>query len=481
MIFINCLVSLSILCSTIYVDSDRGNDSYTGTSPTSAWKSLDRVSKASLAPGTNIVLTSGCVFAGHLDLHMGGSKDQPIVVRSENPPAKILSVDSPAIVVRVGGIEIRNLALTGGATSGRNGHCGVRLIAPTGRRSKHIRLERLDISGFGDSGISIEAAPKSFDGFDDLQISKAKIHRNFGTGIMSFDDVAFSKGRYAHRNLKISDCDISGNFGGNGVVLSGVDGAVVEYSRSTDNHGEKGALGMWAWCAKHVVFRYCIANGIRGTSDSGGFDLDGGCKECLVEHCLSFDNLGPGYMHCDFPDAPRTERNVFRGCASINDGRAASGGPIGFGFVVWGSGLYNCTIDHNLAVITKESISNRIGGVLFANFIRYDKMPITNQRLVNALFKRNTIAIDAPGTALYTNNFPARNPADVSFVRNTYLINALAPIIEEEHRYETVEQWQIGVRNNTGNSANFPVHPAIGGYSDIEPRDLPKFLRRLGL
>jgi hypothetical protein len=464
---------------TLFI-SPAGNDGWDGLSARHAWRTLDRVSKEEhLEPGDRVLLQEGAIFEGSLTLTTGGTPSQPVVIESQGKPATIHSPRETAITISTGGIEIRNLMVTGAATAKQAGHDGVLLAAPGNAKCKHVVLERLDVSGFGNSGIRMTGAARSLLGFDDVRIDRVKVHGCYSTGLAISDGVASDAKGYAHHNLLLTDCDVSDNLDGNGIILSGVDGATVEYCHAAGNRNGEGAVGMWCWCAKNVTFRYCIASHTHGKTDAGGFDLDGGSVDCVMEHCLSFDNDGPGYMHCDYPEAPRTERNVFRSCISLNDGRRS--GPFGFGFVVWGTGLYDCRIERNLAILTTPDLEVGHNGMLFATFIRTESLPMTEQRLEGALFLGNRVFISAKGADYVSNNFPFRKAGDLTFRANQYESTVPAWFVEGpagERKSYTAAEWQKMTGDEKSPPTGWPDH-AI--WKKLQPRDLPSLFQRLGM
>jgi len=68
---------------TFYVSPD-GDDGARGTSPGSAWRSLDRASTAVLVPGDRLLLQGGARFTGRLSLDRldAGNPALPVVVGS---------------------------------------------------------------------------------------------------------------------------------------------------------------------------------------------------------------------------------------------------------------------------------------------------------------------------------------------------------------------------------------------------------------
>jgi hypothetical protein len=70
-----------------YVDSENGNDSYSGTDEGHPWKSLSRVESASLHPGDTVHFRRGAAFVGPLVVKSSGDKDHLIVLTDYGNPA----------------------------------------------------------------------------------------------------------------------------------------------------------------------------------------------------------------------------------------------------------------------------------------------------------------------------------------------------------------------------------------------------------
>ena len=210
------------------------------------------------------------------------------------------------------------------------------------------------------------------------------------------------------------------------MVISGVDHAVIEFCRAFGNDGSGGGVGIWAYAAQDVTFRYCIASGTKSSGgDGGGFDLDGACVGCTVESCLTYGNDGPGYMHCDYPSATSTRGNDIRASVSVNDGRKAEGGPYGFGFCTWGSGLDACTIADNLTLVTNTDPQGRENGVYWVSYIpespenaRFDK---GRQHLSGSIFRSNVALVTGSGVAYVRNDMPGATTANVLFQETLFV------------------------------------------------------------
>jgi len=106
---------------------------------------------------------------------------------------------------------------------------------------------------------------------------------------------------------------------------------------------------LWVWDVNRATIQYNEShhNQTSSTADGGGFDLDGGVTNSIVQYNYSHDNAGPGYGVFQFSGARPFHDNTVRYNVSANDARKNNYGAIAF----WngGSGIkavdvYNNTV-----------------------------------------------------------------------------------------------------------------------------------------
>ncbi len=474
--------------ATTFYLSNAGDDRSDGTHPNRAWRSLDRLSKAQLKPGDKVLLSGGQNFNGTLVIESSGSDDRPIVFESVGGRATIASGDKSGdksgIVLRASNVVLKNLNLQGNATE-YGGSNGLTLEGSDKQPFKNITIDSLDTSKFGKDGISVsgDTTAPFRNGFSNVKILRTKSASNYGNGLFVWDSVPAEKrlNTYAHKDFLIQDSEFNENLGGNGVIFSGVDRALFEFCRAAGNkRAKKVCLGMWTYCARNVTFRNCIASGTRGDDDGNGFDLDGGSVNCLIENCLSFDNDSAGYMHCDYPSAPRTEKNVIRDSVSINDGRNPNGRQFGFGFCVWGSGLYDCSIERNIVIISKPALKITNLGGIWASFIKDDRVTVDKQPLTGARFKDNFVQIDVKGPSVFWSSLVDPKVHQVELVGNKFA-GSTAPILRSEvqgkERVQTLGDWNA--ERKSGRIIQTTPITVPSRLEELKPRDLPRWLANL--
>jgi parallel beta helix pectate lyase-like protein len=113
-------------------------------------------------------------------------------------------------------------------------------------------------------------------------------------------------------------------------------------------------VGIWTHDADRVTIQYCVAHHNRSTAhDGGGFDLDGGVTNSVLQYNYSHDNFGSGYLICQYDGAPRFAGNVVRYNVSQDDGLYDHDA----GIFVWvgGAGMESTLVHNNTIWSTKGS------------------------------------------------------------------------------------------------------------------------------
>ncbi len=359
-----------------YYINQFGDDSYVGSSKTHPWRSIARVNAAQLRPGDSVRFHANQTFTGNLMLSetdtTGGCK--PITIGSYgNGRATLKAGIGPGLLAKnIGGINVQGLNFVG-AGEASNTSSGISFVTdlPGGIKLAHLRVHQVSVCGFKQSGICIMAQPidGSWSGFEDVRITHANVHDNGDAGICCFGAWNPERRGYAHTKVYVAHCEVYRNTGipgkgshsGNGIVLSQVEDAMIEHCHAYENGGLNdyeggGPVGIWAWDANRVVIQLNESHHNRtgSSKDGGGFDLDGGVRNSIVQYNYSHDNDGPGYQLAQFEGARTFHDNVLRYNLSVNDARKNSYG----GIHLWSCGAnggIRDTVFHNNKVVIGES------------------------------------------------------------------------------------------------------------------------------
>jgi hypothetical protein len=390
------ILLVSLASARDYYVSPSGADNNTATQ-TSPWKTITKVNNTSFAAGDRIFFEGGQTFAGTLSFGSDdtGTSTSPITVGSYGTGRATINAGTGKglSLYNTAGFVIGNLIFVGGWNAGTqsgNTDSGVELYMDINGATKlsYIRIDNLDVSGFKSCGIIIGSWPAdgSKSGFSDVQITDCIAHDNGDAGISSYGYFAASATAYAHANIVVKDCTAhtnrgivnKGNNSGSGIVLSDVDGGSIERCIAYDNgdlcnFSGGGPVGIWLWDARGMTLQFNESyNNKTGSAstDGGGFDLDGGVTNCIVQYNYAHGNTGSGYLLYQFSGArPALSGNVVRYNISQNDGRAHghAGIYLGGGSAVANNQIYNNTI---YISPTTSGAAMKITGVGNGNTIR---------------------------------------------------------------------------------------------------------------
>lgn len=334
--------------ATYYLDP-AGNDEASGTSPGSAWKSVGRVNRHAFGPGERLLLRRGGVWGQGLRLRGG-----PLTVGAyaEGPRPRVNGGREHALTAGgpVSGWTIAELELT--STNGLNparritgGTCGVFIRQSEPCAGLAIRDCLIhDTSG---PGIYLLAAVGGRTVFSGVVIERCEVY-NASCGIQFYSEAPWTPESFS--GFRISHVVVH-DIGGDGIVpFCGSDGRVEHCTAYRTGLGvapkDHSPVGIWlAWnrrCAIQFCESYGNKDGGRG-ADGGGFDIDGGCTDCVLQYNHSHDNEGAGYLICSFdPEGYPTTGSVCRFNLSVNDGLANGYAALQF-WQAEGARVYNNT------------------------------------------------------------------------------------------------------------------------------------------
>jgi len=436
---------------TYYV-SVSGNDANDGKSEKNAWQTINKLNEMEFNPGDSILFKAGEIFSGNLLLNGKdlGTIDKPVTITSlGNNKAIIKAGDKTGIqAINSQAVTVSNLVVVGSGALINKGS-GIAFInnLPGNIKLPHMRIDNVEVSGFGFWGIVVDGNNRK-SGFSDVIISNSVSHDNAEAGVYVYGEFSTTEGIYAHENILIKYVTAYNNSGkpgkdiqntGSGIVLSDANGGKIEYCTAYNNgwlceSSQGGPVGIWAWDSKNIIIQYneSYGNKTNGIYDGGGFDLDGGMLNSVIQYNYSHDNDGAGYLLAQFSFARNHKQNIIRYNISENDCRKNKYGAIH----VWGNvveaAVYNNTIFQNKTYPS------------YAVAIRKNEDTRIEKVLPEQLYFSNNIF---QTTGLLPIVSIAKNDTGYHFINNNYFTSAKALQIDWAGKiFNSLPQW----RNETG-------------------------------
>jgi hypothetical protein len=432
-----CILALALLAAaaapaaaaTTYYISPLGSDAAAGTSPAAPWRTAAPASALLLRPGDAILFDAAhgpheLGARGLLAQAAPNTNTTGITIAAYGAAAPglraTLRVDaSQSWGVRAVdlGAAIANLSLahTGAAQAAYNGIEALRTNQPA--QAAGLSIRDCDVAGFL-NGVVLSAAGCA--GFAGPVIERVEAWGSLGSGITSWGPA----GCFAHSQPLVRNCTARDNPGdpgnarswsGSGIVLSSVDGALITGCVAARNgagngHAGGGPVGIWLYDARDSAITHCAshsnANGHPDGSgnDGGGFDLDGGCQGCTIEHCLAFNNSGPGFLVCSFGGALATRNNTVRFSVSLGDGHTCSNGAGGLNWFTPDTLVGLAAVGNTL--VSLGAAQPLVGPLLYGNPAQ--ALALRRNALLALggapLLRVEAPALPAPGSALVAGN-----------------------------------------------------------------------------
>ncbi|GDY14584.1 hypothetical protein LBMAG53_34620 [Planctomycetota bacterium] len=312
-----------------------GKDTDPGTA-LKPWKTV--VYGLSRMSGGDILhLAAGATFTEYLYLApgAGGTSAAPKTIIGDPAARAVLAPianDQPVVYgYNSAGLVFANLRFVG---PGMDIHQkdGVSFYADDGQH-RGLTFRNCEFTGFGGNGLVIGGWNGTDRGFGGVLVEDCDFHHSRKCGFNTYAQYASGNTSITVRRSRFADHrgdPTAASHTGSGLILSGVTDGLVEHCLATRN-GDRctttgGPVGMWAYMATRVTFQFCESYANRAVNcDGGGFDLDGGCQDCVIQYCYSHDNDGAGYLLCQYSGARAFTGNTVRFCISENDGRRQTG------------------------------------------------------------------------------------------------------------------------------------------------------------
>jgi|GEM_PF-848214 len=304
--------------TTYYVDSMMPDDSGDGTSPETAWKSLEKVSATTFAPGDQILFKAGGSWNGQLHPKGSGISGSPIVIDrygtgnkpiingngiSANPDA---TGGAAVYLYNQEYWEIRNLEVTNtGATAALR--YGVSIVAADYGTAHYIHLINLtvhDVNGINtdrkNGGISLQALGSAVStAFDDVLIDGCTVYAVDRTGItlhskwMNRGGLVDSGPWNPWTNVIVQNNNVY-DIGGDGILVRVAQSPLIQYNTSHDVNVRAGdhSAGIWVFNTDDAILQYNEAYLTRTTLDGQGFDADYNTNRTIIQYNYSHDNEG---------------------------------------------------------------------------------------------------------------------------------------------------------------------------------------------
>lgn len=329
-------LSLDGFATDYYLSSSKGSDASNGTSPNTAWATLDRINQQSLVPGDRILFKSGDIFEGTLQIGDQGSNDKPILIgkyaEGNLPILDGAGNEASVFLNNPAHIIIENLEITNW-----KGIYGIRFLAENAGEMSNFTMRDLLIHNVGSNSFTITEPSKTIGGisgrvlkgdkpswWNGLNIINVSI-RNVGSCGITFGNqdnlykLEKDDPRYKpHLNVQLENVRIDST-ARDGIWIRQCDGALIQNCEVSHTGLNAISNGIWFWDCLNSVMQYnegyeCLSP--RG-NDGAPFSIDNHCYNCVIQYNYSHDNEGPGYMI--FGRMGDNDGNIIRHNLSYND------------------------------------------------------------------------------------------------------------------------------------------------------------------
>jgi hypothetical protein len=439
-----------------FVNSVTGSDSNNGRSPATAWQTVTKVNASAFQPGDVIGFAGGQTFATKLTVPSSGSTSARIAFTSYGAGrATLAPATGDALdIIDKENIIIDNINLN--PTTGSPFYLSANSVT-----RNNVTLQNFSSTVGGGCYIGGDAGTG---GWNNLFIQNFSISGQVNDGIGIYG--SGGAGVKVHTNITVQNGNIS-NCTHSGCYFGNVNGGTLSNVRASGcgSTSTSGPIGLWTYESNSVVIKFCESynNTSANTTDGGGFDIDGGCTNCVIEYCYAHGNFGAGFLCWNY-GALTWNNNTIRYCIGQNNGTQPSDF---YGEVAVGHGAAASTCS-NALIYNNTFYNNQAGG-------RYLITLQTDAAMTGRL--ANNIFYSASNTGLI---FSTGNASSMLFTGNDYFASGTFSISWNGTSYGSFAAWQTATSQEkiAGSNVGLTSDPSlvnpggggtIGGYNPAQP------------
>lgn len=376
-------ITTHINAITYYI-SPSGNDAASGTSASTAWRSISKLNTVNLAPGTVVLFEGNQTYSGriYLDAMDANNETNPVIISTYGSGKALIQsgATNGLYAYNTKGIHVSNLIFEGPGPSATTID-GVMFYTDLsgGVKLGNIQLKNVEVRQYGKNGIILYAsAPNT--GYKDVLIDSTHVHDIRENGILISGYTAQNYAGWGHQNVSIKHTEVNNITGyadptthrGSGIILGQTDNGLIEYSvahhTGSANTHCGGPGGIWVYDSNAITIQYCesYSNSSGSGCDGLGFDLDGGVTNSVLQYNYSHDNDGAGYLLGQYDNARPWKNNIVRYNISENDGRTNAGGITLFKGA--NTVMNGCQIYHNTIYTSASAQNANVAAISYINW-----------------------------------------------------------------------------------------------------------------
>ena len=327
----------------IYIDSNEGDDKNLGNSKQNPWASLVNLDNIILKPGTTIHLKADSEFNGVIEINDSGTDDNPIIFKSYGNGNKPIvngngEKKHTILLNNVEHIIIDGIEISNKGTERLEARTGLTILAEDSGELNNIVIQNMvirDVNGSlvksegGGSAILIRKfGEKIKSRINGLQILNNHIYKTERNAI-NFRASANRDKWYPNLNVIVKN-NLIEKVPGDGIVIFGCDGAIVEHNTLRDFPDvlpdSEAAAGIWPYSSDNTIIQFNEVSGHKAKWDAQGYDSDWNSVGTIIQNNYSHDNYGGFVLVCNagssYGDKINigTANTIIRNNLSINDG-----------------------------------------------------------------------------------------------------------------------------------------------------------------